>query len=553
MKITKLVKKDLKLLKRDSKTLVLTILAPIIILLILGNVFGQTTGSKSISGLVLGVCDLNKEKTDINITLFVIKNLGNNCEEKARELVEMGELRASIVIPEDFSKKIEQGYGSEIILYIDNSKTQTALVASDAIKALVQDLNEKIGIEFIENAWIRLRELNTRLKFVVSNLQVAKEQALQIQEEINSLNENISSIDTTELELQLNQLNDSLSNRSYINVSITPEISGEISRLTAFRDENCPGVLPEEQCLTINITINQLTDINSGLAERETRVNEILNTINTTQIANHIQNIRETRENAREELTKINETIFNYTNNIVEIIDDLNETSRLLDIYTSRDPKNIVRAVALNEKQVFGEKIYFAFLAPGIILILLLFTIILVSSSNIVYERKTGTLARTLLSPTPIPVFIISKIIFFVIISIIELAVMFITVKLFGISLPINASILIVLLIAAINFILIGLLLGSLSNSENTALLSSLVIALPMFFLSNLFFPFEIMPKFMKAIGSNLPLTLSIESLDKLVIYTSPLEPTTIIKLILIPIILGLIVYFFIKRKPTAE
>jgi len=53
MKIIKLVKKDLKLFRRDTKTLALTILAPILILFILGNIFGQTTSSKSITGLKL--------------------------------------------------------------------------------------------------------------------------------------------------------------------------------------------------------------------------------------------------------------------------------------------------------------------------------------------------------------------------------------------------------------------------------------------------------------------------------------------------------------------
>jgi len=148
--------------------------------------------------------------------------------------------------------------------------------------------------------------------------------------------------------------------------------------------------------------------------------------------------------------------------------------------------------------------------------------------------------------------FIVPKI-FFLMISIIELIVMLITIRLFGIAIPINKPILIILLISSANFIFIGLILGAISNSENTALLSSLVIALPMFFLSNLFFPFEIMPKFMKIIGSNLPLTLSIDSLDKIITYSTALDINSIIKLTIITIAIAILTYLAIKKKPISE
>ncbi len=551
MKISKIIKKDLKLFRRDSRTLILTIIAPVLILFIFGNVFGQTTNTKAISGLKLGLCNLDKQETNINIKIFQIEDLGENCSEKARNLVLKGDLRASLVVPYNFSKDIRDGYGSQLELYIDNSKTQTAIMASDSIKALVQDLNEKIGVEFISNAWIKLSELNIKLKFVLNNLIVVRDQAIDMQNKTNNLIENINKIDTLKLENQLNELNQSLSsgNPPYINVSAN--LTSEITSLEKFYNANCPSDLSE--CDILNETINRLKELNNNLTEQEKEANNILKNINTTEFSNSLDIIKETKANMLIELNKLNNTLFEYADNIISAINELEETTKLLDTYTSRDPRNIVRAVSLNEDEVFGERTYFEFLAPGLILVLLLFTILLVSSSNIVYERKTGTLARTLLSPTNIPTVIISKLIFFLIISVAELFVMFLTVKLFGVNLPFNLYIVLILLLAGVNFIILGLLLGSLSTSENSALLSSLVLALPMLFLSGLFFPFEIMPPFMKSIGVNLPLTLSIESLDKMVTYSSNIDSLVIVKLIIIPVILGILTYLFIKRKPTAE
>ncbi|MBI2148074.1 ABC transporter permease [Candidatus Woesearchaeota archaeon] len=553
MKIEKLVKKDLKLFSRDTKTLTLIIIAPVIILVILGNVFGQTTSAKSLAGLKLGLCNLDEEYKEISIPLFTIEDLGKECQEKAEDLVNEGKIRASLFIPKNFTKNIREGYGSEIILYVDNSKTQTAVMASESIKALVQKLNEDIGTDFIRGAWDKLSDLNKKLKFVVKEAEYTKNQTIDIQEKVANLQNNLKNISTEGIEKQVIEINKSLGELSNTQINITPEINNITKSLKEIHNTNCQGNISQDQCLTINSTINKLDIINENIADKENKINLVLKKIDSTQLNATAVKINETKTTINKELKNINETFFNYTNNLIEIVDELNATTQLLDTYTSRDPKNIVRAVTLNEEKVFGERTYFEFLAPGIILVLLLFTIILVSSSNIVNERKTGTLARTLLSPTSIPTFLLSKIIFFTIICFIEIIVMIIVTRLFGVKIPINLQIILIFLVSSINFIVIGLILGSLSNSENAALLSSLVIALPMFFLSNLFFPFEIMPKFMKSVGSNLPLTLSINNIDKIITYSTSIELSEVLKLIIIFIVLSILTHLIIKRKPTAD
>ncbi len=552
MKINKLIKKDLKLLKRDHKTLILIILAPILILFILGNIFGQTTNANSINSIKLGLCNLDQEYKEIKIPLFEITNLENKCEEKAQELVLKGKLRASLIIPEEFSKNIRDGYGSEIILYVDNSKTQTAIIASESIKALIQNLNENIGTDFINKAWDNLNKLNKKLKIAVKEASIAKDQAELQQKNIISLQENLSYIKIEDINNQIKLLNETFSNINLTNISLSKDLSEELESLKLFYNSSCSTPINKE-CIKINQSIINLEKNLNNSKDQENKINNAINSINTNNISNKINLVNKSKEEIINKLEELNNTFFEYTNSLINTIDELNATTQLLDVYTSRDPKNIVRAVALNENKVFGEKTYFEFLAPGLILLLLLFTTILISSSNIVYERKIGTLARALLSPTPIIIILISKILFFIIISAIELTVMLIVLKFFGITIPLYGSVLLTLLISSINFILIGLILGSISDSENTALLSSLVVILPMFFLSNLLFPFEIMPEFMKEIGSNLPLTLSINSLESIIIYNTSLNIEVILKLLIISLILLILLYLIIKNRPTAE
>lgn len=124
---------------------------------------------------------------------------------------------------------------------------------------------------------------------------------------------------------------------------------------------------------------------------------------------------------------------------------------------------------------------------------------------------------------------------------------------LFGAAINLTSMSTLIFFLAAFNFITIGLLIGSLANSENTALLTSLLIILPMFFLSNLFFPVEIMPSLIKTIGNNLPLTLAIRSLESLLTYSSAINYKSIVLLVIYPIILAIFTYFLIKKRPTTQ
>ncbi len=538
MKIINLVKKDLKLFKRDKKTLVLTILVPILLVFILGNIFDQSSESKALSGLEIGMCTLDKEIKDFPQVNFKIRELKDNCEEEAINLVSQGRLKATIVIPKNFSKNIKEGYGSELKLYVDNSQVQTALVASDSIKAVVQDLNEKIGTEFIKNSWENLKELNKNLKVLVSNLEIAKDQAIKIQEKTNQVGNNLNKINLTEIENKINTINQERQN-------LRTNSTLQVTRIRGLYNLSCSR-FNITICNSLNETLTSLENLVTP-TEIEENITKFMN--NTGEI----NAIKKTKEEINKELKKINESIMNYTANIIKITDQLNKTTEILDLYTSRDPKGIVRAVAFNEKKVFGEKKYFEFLAPGIILIILLFTLVLACASNLVGEKRTGTLARTLLSPTSIPMFLGGKIIFFLIIAIIELLCMGLTLLLFNISITLNLESILILGITTIDIILIGMIMGGLAESENTALLGSLVVTLPMFFLSNLFFPFETMPNIMKTIGSHLPLTLSIKGVNQIMTYSSAVEFSIIKELIIIGTLSAILSYILIKRNPKID
>src|SRR3989344_958477 len=269
MKIIKLVKKDLRLLRRDKKTLLMAIIVPIFILYLTGLIFGQSSSEGFKGSINVGLCNLDSEaQNNLPLGSFELKEIeGPNCDKDAELAVSKGKLKAVIIIPKGFSENIEQGHGSELRLIVDNSKPQTALVIVDSVKAAIQEINEKIGTEFINEAWKSLKLLNTNLKFVVANMQEAKESAIILQEKANALNKNLDRINETNIDLYLNDLNKSL---SLLQTNIT--LYEDINRLKIIYAENCPLNLTETECNSINIAISNLQTAENSLQENQNKI-----------------------------------------------------------------------------------------------------------------------------------------------------------------------------------------------------------------------------------------------------------------------------------------
>jgi len=309
------------------------------------------------------------------------------------------------------------------------------------------------------------------------------------------------------------------------------------------------------QANTLDDIIEELgMNRDKALLEIERIKTIVQNSSNTSELLyEQIAHVEDIKNNLTRDIKQMGETATNFTNQIVVLTDELNETTQILDVYTSKDPINIIRPVTLDRKPTHGNKSYFEFLSPGLIALVLMFILLFISSASIVSERNKGTMARNFLAPIPIPLFIIEKIIYLLILAVIQLTLMTLLCIVLGVSITISLGLLGVMLIMALSFITLGLFIGAVSKTENTALLTSLVLGIPMLFLSGLFFPFEIMPGFIEAIGRNLPMTLSTINLERLITYNTFIDYNAIFKLIVTSVVLFALAYLFIKLKPTAE
>ncbi|MEQ8878084.1 MAG: ABC transporter permease [Cyclobacteriaceae bacterium] len=147
---------------------------------------------------------------------------------------------------------------------------------------------------------------------------------------------------------------------------------------------------------------------------------------------------------------------------------------------------------------------------PGVMALVLLLVCVLMTSVAIVKEKELGTMEILLVSPFNPLMVIISKVIPYLFLSIINLIVI-LTLSVFVLDLQIAGSILllfgvsILLILAALS---LGILISNVTNNQQTAMLISLMaMLLPTLMFTGFMFPIENMPKLLQLISNIIPST----------------------------------------------
>lgn len=148
-------------------------------------------------------------------------------------------------------------------------------------------------------------------------------------------------------------------------------------------------------------------------------------------------------------------------------------------------------------------------IVPGLLGVVLTMTLVVITSLAMTRERERGTLENLLSTPIrPIEV-IIGKIVPFVIVAYVQIALILLAAK-FVFQVPMEGSI-ILLLILAFPFVAanlsVGISFSSLASNQLQASQSAMFFFLPSLLLSGFMFPFRGMPEWAQYLGNLLPLT----------------------------------------------
>ena len=159
--------------------------------------------------------------------------------------------------------------------------------------------------------------------------------------------------------------------------------------------------------------------------------------------------------------------------------------------------KNQGQIVELRTRLLFNPELKSKnFMIPGILVMILLIITMVLTSVSIVKEKELGTIEQLMVSPVKPHELIIGKLIPFVIIGFFDIVfIIFLAVNWF--DLPIRGSVVLLLslsLVFLLNTLGMGILISTVSNTQQQAMMTSFIVMLPSVILSGLMFPIANMP-----------------------------------------------------------
>lgn len=148
------------------------------------------------------------------------------------------------------------------------------------------------------------------------------------------------------------------------------------------------------------------------------------------------------------------------------------------------------------------------YMIPALVGMILQFLTTFLTSTSIVRERERGTIEQLIVTPIRAWELVVGKLLPYVLIAFFDtVEILAAGVLLFGV--PINGSLTLLLLLAGLFLVTtlgLGLLISTVANTQQEAMLTTMFTLLPAIFLSGFMFPLAAMPGWLQAVSYAIPL-----------------------------------------------
>jgi ABC-2 type transport system permease protein len=207
------------------------------------------------------------------------------------------------------------------------------------------------------------------------------------------------------------------------------------------------------------------------------------------------------------------------------------------------------------EGAVPGHFSYFDFIAPGLMAMTVMMSVMTGLPAAISQEKEVGTLDGMMVAPINRLAIIVGKTIAQTARGLLQgILILALAVALFGVTIHGNILLIFALLLLGVfSFVGIGVVLTSFAKDQETAMMVMMSLMFPMMFLSGVFFPIQQMPWYMQGISKVLPLTYAATALRKVMVLGAGVSmiTTELVVLIGFGVIMTAIAVPVFKRAMT--
>ncbi len=564
-KIIEVIKKDLKLLIRSRTSSLVLILGPLLIILVASMAFNTNNKfyirvgvfSESYSSLSKSYIELLKEKS------FIVMYMDS--ENDCINGVKSGKIHACIIFSKDL--RIDPEYKGTITFYVDYSKINLVWIIKDALFTQVENKSKEITKDLTQ-------QLIDVMTFTSKEVKSSKENMEEISK-FNDLSGNLlSSISSVASAVKTSFNWESFGTNELKKVTINAKTStGSLSSLINTKlneiKENLTSLknnldIIENESIRNNLEnkieniITQVNDYSALLKDKgekaENDVQKIISQISKVELSIEdlkklLNNIELSKKENIEKSTEGKKKLVDQLSYIVEVKRSLDEIKNKIDEIKIKSPEKISEPIKTLIKPVVTEQTL-TFIFPVLLSLIISFIGIMISSILIQTEKNSSAHLRNLITPTRSFVLSFGNYLTTLIVVMVQVIFILIIVGIFFEPIVFSNffELLFYSIIASSVYIIIGIFIGNLMNSEEGSAMVSLIVSLVFILLSGILYPIEGMPELVRKIAKFNPLVLTEHIFRQKILHNVSISLLSEELLLLVSYLIGLFILLIISQ-----
>ena len=540
MKILGLVSKNLKLLLRSKTSALIIFIGPLLLVCLLGLAYSQSntyTLTASVFSESYSPLSENLIEKMINQNFQVLRQA--NLEDCINS-VKRSESHTCIVFPPNMNPTQQ----NTVTFYVDYSKINLLWVIVDALETRVSEKSEEISSDRTKDLLERVSKLRFELDQTNTKLNNLKDTTSKIKGKTQGAQEGVASFDVNvTLDVNLNDAKKGTDDVLLTFSDIKTDIDDAIVNVRESLDTIDTKVGAIENQVSENIS-EELESIQTALGNAEDDLSQLdngfyNNNLELTEKVGDIKTSLNSLNTAIGEAQSKMDGVEHQRDSILPVFKELQQQADTLNAQIEEveksieDAKSKILGVSVNQvgdivapiqskiKPVTAQKTHYNSLFPGLLVLIIMITAVLLGSALIIGEKKSKAFFRNNLVPTSFAVFTISNYLTALLVIAVQL-ILFVSVSAFFFETEIIASIwlllLLVLLVTTL-FIVVGMFIGFLFKTEATSTLASITAVSIFLLFSNTVMPIEAMTGMMKKVASFNPFVISETAIRQSMLY----------------------------------
>ncbi|MCF7872191.1 ABC transporter permease [Candidatus Woesearchaeota archaeon] len=577
LQIITIVKKNIKRLLSSKLSAAMVVFGPLILIVLMGLAF-QGSG---FYGVQIGIYEEGQTNTTSDLLDIMKKSdfkiIQTQSKEQCINKVKDGTNHMCMIFPKNYeNEKME--------FYVDYSRMNLVYAIVSRLSGQINELSSDISmgmtqdlLNFIKQSANLMAQSSTSLIELQRSSELLSAELSNIQQAIGSLNFNntiqvlnqISNsesptnqqIQNTQIELnnakiqlqvaetqlkdteqtintQINEINNAMTQLSCTetnsnDLSSQLKTQGLAALIQTQDDPTCSLLITiretlkkekEKTKLFQETTQNMQDYINSIIQRVSTIQQQAQGQANETQ--QNIQDMQQNQQSLTQNLQGMTQATNQSAQAIQTMTQQLNTLQEQFEKIANSNAQTIIKPIKTSIKSLTTKKINtLEMLFPSIIIMVILFEGILLGNTLIMREKKSKAFFRNQILPVSDYLFNIGTYITAIILTSIQvLIVLIIGLLLFKINVVFNPlTIIPILILSILIFSSIGMLIGYLSTSDETAILIAVILTIILLMFSNLVIPTETMQRPLGDIAKFTPFNISEEVLRRTLIFGSKL------------------------------